>query len=116
MAGLTTHVLDTAAGKPAAGMKVELSSVDEWGWKLLKSVVTGADGRTEPLLSDDAFKVGQFGLVFHVADYFRAQGVQLPDPPFLNRVHVRFGIADAKQHYLVPLICSPWSYSVYRGS
>jgi 5-hydroxyisourate hydrolase len=114
---LTTHVLDTASGIPAAGMKVELSTLEGGHWKLLKSFVTNADGRgAAPLLEGDAMIKGEYRLVFHVADYFRGRGATLPEPPFLNRVPLRFGIADPDQHYHVPLLVSPWSYSTYRGS
>lgn len=117
MGKLTTHVLDTAGGKPAAGMKIELSMLEGAAWKLLKSRQTNADGRTDaPLLEGDELKKGQYRLVFDVAAYYRAQGVKLPDPPFLDRVPLRFGIADAAQNFHVPLLCSPWSYSTYRGS
>jgi 5-hydroxyisourate hydrolase len=117
MGRLTTHVLDTASGIPAAGMKVELSILEGGGWKLLKSVATTADGRCPaPLLEGDTMIKGEYRLVFHVADYFRARGATLPEPPFLNRVPLRFGIAGPDQHYHVPLLVSPWSYSTYRGS
>ncbi len=117
MGCLSTHVLDTATGKPAAGMQVELSRLQSGAWTLLKALRTNGDGRTdEPLLAGEALTAGEYRLVFHVADYFRARDVQLPEPPFLDRVPLRFGIADAAAHYHVPLLCSPWSYSTYRGS
>jgi hydroxyisourate hydrolase len=117
MGRLSTHVLDTATGKPAAGMKVEFSILEQGKWTHLKTVHTNADGRTdEPVMAGDAMRAGEFKLVFHVAEYFRAQGVQLPAPPFLDRVPIRFGIADPAGHYHVPLLCTPWSYSTYRGS
>jgi 5-hydroxyisourate hydrolase len=117
MGRLSTHVLDTASGKPAAGMKIELSILEHGRWRLLKSVRSNTDGRTdEPLLTGDAMRTGQFELVFDVADYFLSRGVILPDPPFLERVPLRFGIADLDGHYHVPLLCTPWSYSTYRGS
>jgi 5-hydroxyisourate hydrolase len=110
---LTTHVLDTARGIPAAGMVIELWS----GTSLLKSVTTNADGRTgEPLLSDGQLQVGEYQLLFSVGDYFRATTEPLPKVPFLDRVPVFFGIADAGGHYHVPLLVSPWAYSTYRGS
>ena len=117
MGRLTTHVLDTSSGTPAAGMAVELSVLEGARWKPLKSLRTNADGRTDaPLLEGGALQQGQYRLVFHVADYYRAQGLALPEPPFLDRVPLRFGIADAAASYHVPLLCTPWSYSTYRGS
>ncbi len=117
MGRLTTHVLDTANGIPAAGMKIDLSLLESGRWKLLKTVVTDAGGRSEaPLLEGKKLINGEYKLVFHVADYFRARGAALPEPAFLNRVPLRFGIADPDEHYHVPLLVSPWSYSTYRGS
>ena len=117
MGKLTTHVLDTANGKAAAGMKIELSLLQGSDWKLLKSLQTNADGRTDaPLLEGAALEPGQYRLTFDVASYYRGLGTKLPEPPFLDRVPLRFGIADAQAHYHVPLLCSPWSYSTYRGN
>jgi len=117
MAGLSTHVLDTSNGKPAAGMTVEFSVLTDGKWQVLKTLKTNADGRNdEPLLSAGAMKAGEYRLVFHVADYFRSQGEKLPEPPFLDCVPLCFGIADVNAYYHVPLLCSPWSYSTYRGS
>ena len=117
MGRLSTHVLDTAAGRPAAGMRIDLALLESGAWRLLKSVTTNADGRTDaPLLEGDAMRTGEFELTFHAGDYFRAQSARLPQPAFIDRVPVRFGIADASAHYHVPLLCSPWSYSTYRGS
>ncbi|MFI5273128.1 MAG: hydroxyisourate hydrolase [Ktedonobacterales bacterium] len=115
---LTTHVLDTAAGRPAAGMVVELWRYDSSGVaSLLKTARTNADGRPDaPLLAGAELRPGMYELVFAVAAYFRAQGHTLPEPPFLDRVPVRFGIADTGAHYHVPLLASPWAYSTYRGS
>ena len=114
---LTTHVLDTANGCPAAGIKIEFAVLENGDWVDLKVLYTNADGRTDkPLLAAAEMRSGEFRLVFHVADYFRARGVPLPDPPFLDSVPLRFGIADPLAHYHVPLLCSPWSYSTYRGS
>jgi 5-hydroxyisourate hydrolase len=113
---LTTHVLDTANGLPAAGMSLELFAVEGEGRKTLKAISTNADGRTdEPLLGEDEFAVGVYEIVFDVSGYFsgRTGG---PDPPFLGRVPIRFGIADPDSHYHVPLLVSPYSYSTYRGS
>ena len=117
MGRLSTHVLDTRSGTPAAGMRLEFSVLDNGAWRSLKTLRTNADGRTdEPLLAPDAMRAGEFRIVFHVAEYFRAQGVALPEPPFLDRVPIRFGIADPAAHYHVPLLCTPWSYGTYRGS
>jgi 5-hydroxyisourate hydrolase len=117
MGRLTTHVLDTAEGKPASGMRVDFSILENKAWRLLKTVHTNADGRIdEPMLAGEDMRAGEFKLVFYVAEYFRAHGTQLPDPPFLDLVPLRFGIADTGAHYHVPLLVSPWSYSTYRGS
>jgi 5-hydroxyisourate hydrolase len=117
LAGITTHVLDTALGKPAAGMRLEFSVMRDGAWHALRAIATNADGRTDaPLLAAADMQPGQYRIVFHVAEYFRARGVDLPDPPFLDRVPLRFGVADVTAHYHVPLLCSPWSYSTYRGS
>ncbi len=114
---LTTHVLDTANGCPAAGMKIEFAVLENGAWTDLKVIHTNADGRTDqPLASGAEMRRGEFRLLFHVAAYFRARGPALSDPPFLDTVPVRFGIADPSAHYHVPLLCSPWSYSTYRGS
>ena len=114
---LTTHVLDTANGRPAADVRIELASLAGDTPTVLKEVRTNANGRTdEPLLSGDAFEPGRYVLLFHVGDYFRASGATLSDPAFLEVVPVQFGIANAEAHYHVPLLVSPWSYSVYRGS
>jgi len=115
MGRLTTHVLDTAAGIPARGMRVELRRTEPAAASA--SFQTNADGRLPAdLLEGAALAVGRYELCFHVADYFRARGIALPDPPFLDVVVIRFGIADPAQHYHVPLLVSPWSYSTYRGS
>lgn len=117
MGRLSTHVLDTASGKPAAGMRIDFSELEGDHWKLIKTLRTNADGRTdEPLLGAEAMHSAQFKLVFHVAEYFRERGEHLPDPPFLDTVPLRFGIADPAAHYHVPLLCTPWSYATYRGS
>src|SRR5262245_40757989 len=119
MAGrLTTHVLDTAQGSPAAGVAIELWRLDSEGTahQLLKTVRTNADGRTDaPLLADD-LTAGAYELVFAVGAYFAGQPVATSTPPFLDRVPVRFTIADSRAHYHVPLLVSPWAYSTYRGS
>lgn len=116
MGRLTTHVLDTANGRPAAGMRIVLFRLDP-APELLADVVTNADGRCEgPLLEGEAFVPGVYELSFHVADYFRAAGTALPEPAFLDVVPVRFGIADADDHFHVPLLAAPYGYSTYRGS
>lgn len=121
---LTTHVLDTVHGIPAEGVKLELyvretspDGCSDGRWLSLRSVVTNADGRLDgPLLSGDDFKRGCYRLIFDVESYFRAKGMDLPQPAFLGKVPLDFGIADAQAHYHVPLLVSPWSYSSYRGS
>lgn len=115
---LTTHVLDTAQGRPAAGMTISLWALGEHGGRhLLRSVRTNHDGRTDgPLLSGDELQAGVYELVFAVGSYFAAQGLPISSPPFLDEVPVRFGIGDANAHYHVPLLASPWAYSTYRGS
>ncbi len=118
MGRLTTHVLDTVSGRAAAGVRVELWSIgDPDGRRLLKTVSTNADGRTDaPLLDGDAFRVGRYELVFHVGPYFSQSGATTADPPFLEDVPLRIGIAEEAGHYHVPLLASPWSYATYRGS
>ena len=117
MGQLSTHVLDTAHGCPAAGMRVSLLWLDDAGSTTLKSLALNADGRADgPLLSGADFSVGRYRLLFEVAPYFRARGAPLSDPPFLDTVTLDFGVADASAHYHVPLLVSPWSYSSYRGS
>jgi 5-hydroxyisourate hydrolase len=118
MAGLTTHVLDTSQGRPASGVAIELHSLAAGGARtLIASVITNADGRTDaPLISPAEARVGAFELTFHVGAYFRQRGVATSEPPFLDVVPIRFAIADAKAHYHVPLVVTPWSYATYRGS
>jgi len=114
---LTTHVLDTAHGKPAAGMQVRLYRMDDAAPVLLAEKTTNDDGRCDaPLLAAADFKPGRYRLTFAVADYFRRAGVHLPDPPFLDIVTIDFGITDATAHYHVPLLAAPFGYSTYRGS
>ena len=116
-AKLSTHVLDTANGCPAQGMQIELWHSNEKQLKLLKTVRTNSDGRTDqPLLSAEEMKEGQYELVFFVGDYFVGKGGSQGRVRFLDRVPVRFGIADPNASYHVPLLCSPWAYSTYRGS
>ena len=118
MTRLTTHVLDTAAGRAAAGVRIELWSIDkDHSRRLLTTVNTNADGRTDaPLLQGDAFVAGRYELVFYIGDYFTEASAANDDPPFLDRVTIEFGIADTTSHYHVPLLVTPWSYSTYRGS
>ena len=114
---LTTHVLDTAAGTPAAGVRITLAKLGATGPEMLAETATNADGRCDgPILAGTAFGKGRYELVFHVGAYFRAQGIELPDPAFLDRVPIHFGIAEPGQHYHVPLLISPYGYSTYRGS
>ena len=113
---LTTHVLDTYHGVPAAGVAIELSRADGNRESIVKAV-TNADGRcAAPLLAGEAFRPGRYELAFDLEAYFRGKGVKLPDPPFLSTVVIRIGIAEGASNYHVPLLASPWSYSTYRGS
>ncbi len=116
--GLTTHVLDTMHGTPAAGMQVDVYATNGEQVQWLKRLVLNQDGRCAEgaVLSPEQWKVGNYRLVFDVAGYFSACGVALPEPPFLNKVPIDFGVADTTSHYHVPLLVSPWSYSTYRGS
>ena len=117
--GLSTHVLDTMHGKAAAGMPVALYTTDAAGAAtLVKAFTLNHDGRNPdgPLYDAANLKRGTYRLVFDVAAYFRGLGVELPDPPFLDKVTLDFGIAHEDQHYHVPLLATPWSYSTYRGS
>jgi 5-hydroxyisourate hydrolase len=116
---LTTHVLDTARGRPAANLQLQLFRLEPSndGRSLLKEVRTNADGRTNaPLLGEGELEGGVYEIVFDVGEYFAGGGTEVSGPPFLGRVPVRFGIADPSSHYHVPLLVSPWSYSTYRGS
>ena len=116
--GLSTHVLDTMHGSPAAGMPVALYTTAGDAARLVKSFVLNQDGRNPDglLYDNNSLKKGTYRLVFDVAAYFRAKGVVLPEPNFLNKVSLDFGVAHTDQHYHVPLLVSPWSYSTYRGS
>ena len=116
-AELTTHVLDTARGRPAQDVRIELWSLDGPQPRLLKTTATNGDGRTErPLLTAEELRAGQYELVFCVGDYFAKAGLASDGGRFLDRVPVRFGIADGSKAYHVPLLVSPWSYTTYRGS
>jgi 5-hydroxyisourate hydrolase len=113
---LTTHVLDTAAGRPAAGLSIELYRIESQARRHLKTVVTNGDGRCDaPLLAGADFRTGEYELVFAAGDYLRRQGTKLPEPAFLDSVPIRFGMAEPV-HYHVPLLISPHGYSTYRGS
>ena len=117
MGKLSTHVLDTAHGRPAAGVAIELYAVHGSTRTLLAQATTNADGRCDaPLLEGDALQAGRYELVFAAGDYFAAHGVALPEPRFVDRVTIAFGVADPAQNYHVPLVVTPWSYSTYRGS
>ncbi len=116
MGRLTTHVLDTANGCPAAGVAIALFRIKPQR-ELIAQGMTNADGRLDsPILDGDSFQPGVYELVFQAGDYFRDARADLPDPPFVDEVTLRFGIANVEQHYHVPLLVSPWSYSTYRGS
>jgi len=117
MGKLTTHVLDTSTGKPASAMCIDFAVVEAGGPRLLSSVETNADGRTDaPLISGGPLRTGTYELQFAVGDYFRHAGVKTADPPFLDIVPLRFSIAEPEGHYHVPLVVSPWNFSTYRGS
>ncbi|WP_187428147.1 5-hydroxyisourate hydrolase [Roseobacter fucihabitans] len=113
---LTTHVLDTARGCPASGLNIDLYRIDGDNRSLLKSVVTNVDGRTDAqILPADEFQTGVYELVFHAGDYLDSTGTPPEAPRFLDVIPLRFGMSQA-QHYHVPLLLSPFSYSTYRGS
>ena len=115
--GLSTHVLDTMHGAPAAGMSVALFTTRGDEATLVRRFVLNADGRSDgPLYDNQTLKTGTYRLVFDVAAYFASRHVELPEPNFLDRVAIDFGVARTDQHYHVPLLVSPWSYSTYRGS
>jgi 5-hydroxyisourate hydrolase len=117
MGKLSTHVLDTASGRPAAEMRIVLVRFVDGKVEHLKDILTNDDGRTdEPLLAGETLETGHYELRFFVADYYTLQGTDQADPPFLDVVPVRFWIADDSANYHVPLLVSPWSYSTYRGS
>ena len=115
--GLSTHVLDTMHGCPAAGMHIALYSTDGEQATLIQKLVLNQDGRTDaPLISGRPLRAGRYELVFHVGDYFRARGLALPEFPFMDVVPIRFGISEPEGHYHVPLVATPWSSATYRGS
>jgi 5-hydroxyisourate hydrolase len=117
MGELTTHVLDVTVGVPAAGVRIDVHEERAAGAPLaLVTAVTAANGRlAAPLLAGSALHRGSYRLTFHVAEYFRGRGVTLPEPAFIEHAVIHIGIADSGQHYHVPLLITPWSYSVYRG-
>jgi len=116
MGRLTTHVLDTAKGMPGSGIAVIVYRLDGERREVARTV-TNHDGRCDqPLLEGAALEAGKYEIIFAAGDYFRAQGLDLPEPLFVDEVALRFGIANTEQHYHVPLLVSPWSYSTYRGS
>lgn len=115
MGKLTTHILDTAHGRPASGVLIELRR--DPAQAPIFSARSNGDGRCDrPLLEGAALAAGEYELLFHIGDYFRGLGLELGTPPFLDRVPIRFGVTSAEQHYHVPLVVSPWAYSTYRGS
>ncbi|MBO33671.1 MAG: hydroxyisourate hydrolase [Rhodospirillaceae bacterium] len=117
MGYLTTHILDAAQGCPAAGVRIELYDVGSGEAKFLAEAVTNSDGRCdEPILGENSFAAGVYELRFHIGNYFKAVGIGLPDPVFLDVVPIRFGMASPDDHYHVPLLVSPYAYSTYRGS
>lgn len=116
---LTTHILDTVHGCPAANVAIELWAIDPASGQktLLKTIRTNSDGRTDaPVLIGDEFQIGTYELVFAIGDYFSQRQPSLSEPRFLDRVPIQFGIADRTAHYHVPLLATPWSYTTYRGS
>ena len=119
MAGISTHVLDNFTGRPGKGMRIDFSMRENDGsWKLVKTLTTNSDGRTDqPVLTADAAAVGEYELAFHLGEYYSSHGSGSADPMFVDQViPLRFAIFDAKQHYHVPMLCTPWSCSTYRGS
>jgi 5-hydroxyisourate hydrolase len=117
MSRLTTHVLDTAHGRPGQNVEIALHKIVDNKRQHLLTTKTNSDGRCDaPLLEGDAFQPGIYELDFSIGAYFAGLGIALPQPSFLDVVTLRFGVADASKHYHVPLVASPWSYSTYRGS
>lgn len=117
MAGITTHILDTNFGRPIAGVRIDFSRKEGEAWKLVKTVATNADGRTDgPVLKGDDAAVGEYELVFRISEVFRAKATAGDPPAFIDDPVVRFSIFDVKQHYHVPMLCAPGSFTTYRGS
>jgi 5-hydroxyisourate hydrolase len=114
---LTTHVLDITSGKPAVGMQIDFSVWEGQQYRLIKTLYTNKDERTnEPLLAGAKMAVGRYEQLFYVADYYNKLEIKQTDPPFIDKVPLHFAIFDATQKYHVPLLCTPWSYTTYRGS
>jgi len=117
MARLSTHVLDTSRGTPAAGIQIELHAVRGDERARVAAAITNADGGTDaPLLTGDRIEPGVYELIFHAGAYLRRAGASVSEPPFLDQIVIRFGVADPTGHYHVPLLLSPYGYSTYRGS
>ena len=115
MGKLTTHVLNLATGAPAARMRVRLHDLEPSPPRLLAETFTDEQGRCAQM-AEGGLRVGRYSLTFHIAEYFRAGGFPITEPPFLDEVVINFGVADASQNYHIPLLTTPWSYSTYRGS
>lgn len=114
---LTTHVLDTARGCPAGGMRIVLNRITDTSHDPLTEMYTNEDGRTHaPILPPESFELGTYELIFFAGDYLRASGLATAEPLFLDMIPIRFGLSDPNAHYHVPLLLSPFSYSTYRGS
>ena len=117
MAGISTHVLDTRSGRPAAGVRIDLSMRDEEGWRFVKTMTTNSDGRTDtPVVKPEEVKVGEYELLFYIDEYFQKRPDVSGELPFVDRAIVRFSIFDVNQHYHVPLLCTPGSCTTYRGN
>ncbi len=117
MAHLSTHVLDTARGIPAKGVRIELHRIEDGARRRVATGVTNAEGRiAAPLISGELLEIGVYELVFHAGDYLRSAGLQVKEPAFLDQIVVRFGVAETDRNYHVPLLLSPFGYSTYRGS
>lgn len=114
---LTLHAIDTYFGQTRPGLRIDLSMLESGAWQQIKSVETVQGGRTEtPVLEPGKLQIGRYELLLHLADYFEQNEANLPEPPFLDAVPIRFGVFDAGQNFHVPILFSPWNYSYYRGS
>lgn len=119
MSGITTHILDLASGLPASDVEIEVFFFQAVSakWELINKAYTNTDGRLDsPFIQGDALQTGSYELLFHIGEYYKSKGSIMPEPPFLDLIPVRFGIADSNAHYHVPLLVSPWGYQIYRGS
>jgi len=118
MAGITTHVLDNLTGRPGAGMRIDFSVFENGNWRLVKTLVTNGDGRTDqPVLPASEAKAGEYELTFHIGDYYTTHGKLPPEALFVDTtMPIRFSVFDVAQHYHVPMLCTPWSCATYRGS